>query len=149
MRQNQSEHGIALITLVIIIIIILIIAGVVIYKGASVLEEAKFEDIKTNMLLIEAKAKVILEDKKIDDTVQLIGSQEKPDDLQTESTEDLTEYYYLSAEDLETMDLGNIVLSDGEYYLVKYDLENLQVEVFYTLGVQNSDGIMYYKLSEM
>lgn len=53
----KNNKGIALITLSITIIVLLIIASVGIFYGKDQIEKAQLENIKTNMLLMESKAK--------------------------------------------------------------------------------------------
>jgi Tfp pilus assembly protein PilE len=149
MKQKNNERGITLIALIITVIVMAIIAGVAVSSGSEVIKEARVQDIKTNMLLIQAKAKIKLEEKKFDSTVELIGSQTMPSDLKNESGEDLTDYYCLSSSDLEEMNLGNLNIASGQYYLVKYDIDTLDVDVFYTAGVSDENGNVYYKLSQM
>lgn len=59
MKQNQK--GITIVGLLITVIVIVAIAGVCIYTGRDIIEEAKLEQLKTNMLLIQAKCQSIAE----------------------------------------------------------------------------------------
>ena len=59
--KNRTK-GITLISLAITIIILLILAGISIYSGKGVIQKAKLEELKTNMLLIQAKAKEYVEE---------------------------------------------------------------------------------------
>lgn len=58
----KKENGVTLIALTILIIIMGIIAGISIYSGKQTIKEAKLESLKTNMMLIEAKAKEYVEE---------------------------------------------------------------------------------------
>ena len=51
-----NEKGITLVALVVTIIILLIIAGIALSGGKNTIKRANLESIKTNMLLIKAKA---------------------------------------------------------------------------------------------
>ena len=55
------ERGITLIALIITIIVLIILAGTVIYSGTGMIKSVNLETIKTNLLLIQAKAKTIYE----------------------------------------------------------------------------------------
>jgi hypothetical protein len=56
----------------------------------------------------------------------------------------------LTKTDLENMGLTNLTVANGEYYLVKYNIDTLDVEVLYTGGITDSEGKnTYYTLSEM
>ena len=57
MKQNQK--GITIVGLLITVIVIVTIAGVCINTGRDILEEAKLEQLKTNMLLIQAKCQSV------------------------------------------------------------------------------------------
>ena len=58
MKENK---GVTLTSLVITIIVLLIIAGISVYSGTDIIKRAKLEELKTNMLLIETKAKECVE----------------------------------------------------------------------------------------
>ena len=53
----KNNKGITLIALTITIIILLILASITIYSGKESIKKAQLESLKTNMLLIKAKAK--------------------------------------------------------------------------------------------
>ena len=59
LKKNQ---GITLVALAITIIILLIIAGIATYSGVEIIKSANLEALKTNMLLIEAKAREYVEE---------------------------------------------------------------------------------------
>ena len=58
----KNDKGITLIILVVTIIVLLIIAGVTITAGTESIKQAKLETLRTNMLLIKAKAKEYCEE---------------------------------------------------------------------------------------
>lgn len=45
------------------------------------------------------------------------------------------------------IDRSNI--KDGEYFIVRYDIENDEVDVASFYGVKMNDGVVYHKLSEL
>ena len=59
----KENKGITLIALMVTIIILLIIVGIAIYNGKETIQKANLEELRTNMLLIEAKAKGLVEEK--------------------------------------------------------------------------------------
>jgi len=144
MKQNQK--GITMVGLIVTVFVIVIIAGVCIYTGRDLLEEAKFEQIKTNMLLIQAKcqqvgervvAKELTEADYIGTGITLSDSDyEKYQKTKTENDK----WYSLSADNVKNdIGLGKIKVNDGDY-LVNY-ADN---EVIYTTGYNNM-----YKLSDL
>ena len=58
----KENRGITLISLIVTIIVLMIIAGITIYNGKSTITQAQLEGLRTNMLLIQAKAKEYVEE---------------------------------------------------------------------------------------
>ena len=58
----RKENAITLISLAITVIVILIISSVATYSGKEIIRKGKLEELRTNMLLIQAKAKEYVED---------------------------------------------------------------------------------------
>ena len=58
----KNEKGITLVALAITIIVLLIIAGIGYNYGKEAIQKAQLEELRTNMLLIEAKAKGLVEE---------------------------------------------------------------------------------------
>lgn len=138
--------------------IILLICAIAITVGYYVKDEydvEKLETIKTNMLLIEAKTKIIAEKVKIEEEGAKYIGEEIKKDTQDEKILELQEkeiininskkkkYYKLNKENLVELGLENIAL-DNEYYIVEYNIN----EIIYPNGVQDENGNILYKLSE-
>jgi len=138
MKQNQK--GITIVGLLITVIVIVTIAGVCIYTGRDILEEAKLEQLKTNMLLIQAKCHSI-QDKvtanelkpedykgdKINDT-DFLSDDDYSKYLITKSDDD--KWRSLTADNIKNdIGLGEIAVNNGDY-LVNYN----DGEVIYTPG---------------
>lgn len=165
----KNNKGVTLVSLVITIIVLIIISGITANLSNDVIKQARLQDLKTNMLLIQAKAKTLAEEvnfetANLDKTkeedltkineikgTKLIGTM-----LETSSEEvktaadnagitDMTNYYYLTAENLSQMGI-KIEVPEGAYYLVKYSFED--TEVVYTKGYKHEEQT-YYKLSEL
>lgn len=154
MKKNKNR-GITLASLVITIIVLLIIAGISVYSGTDIIKRAKLEELKTNMLLIETKAKECVENANfklgktdnLGDTEKTTRINEAKKELKgIEITEadninielnDYNYYYKLTEDNLKDMGLSNIKLSDtDELYIVKYDIQNAKVEVYNTKGYE-------------
>ena len=60
-KTKTNQKGITLIALIITIIVLLIIAGITVYSGKDSIRKANLEGLKTNMLLIQTKAKEYIE----------------------------------------------------------------------------------------
>ena len=59
--KYKSNKGITIIMLIVTIIIMLILATVTIQFGAGEVERTKLEDLKTTMLLIKGRAKIVVD----------------------------------------------------------------------------------------
>lgn len=58
-------------------------------------------------------------------------------------------YYKLRENDLNDMGLSNVKLDERNgYYVIKYNIKNVEVEVYNTQGFER-DGKIYYSLSEL
>lgn len=156
----KNEKGITLLTLVITVVLLIILAYVAISVGINIGGTAKFENIKTYMMLIKTESEKVLNEKLIEERdekrVNLYG---------TKITDSDSEYYglyKLNQKELNTMGIKGAKEDDG--YYIDYGIEidesgnianiddtsqiNRKVDVIYGNGV--SDGIaIYHKLSEM
>ena len=75
----RNNKGITIVSLVIVIIVLIIIEGVSISVGGNVIKSAKLQSINTNMLLIQAKAKVIFEESNFNKDENLLKGQKVND----------------------------------------------------------------------
>lgn len=140
--------------LLIIIVLIATVYGVVcLFKSGYDIE--KFETIKTDMLLIEAKTKIIAEKVKIKEKdVVYIGKkieEAKEDEdikkLQEQGIINLEEkntYYILEKNHLEELGLTNMNIKEGRY-IVEYSTN----EIIYTKGIKDKEKNVLYKLSDI
>lgn len=139
----KNNKGITLVALIITIIIMLIIAGITLYNGTGILKEAEVEDVKTNMLLIQAQVKTYVEQAKFEgkDTIDQV----EVNGVQLSISESTADGYYQinNMADLNLADLDNSV------YLISFDIDNITADVYYVPGITDSDGNTYYRLSEM
>lgn len=149
--MNRNSRGITLVALVLTIIILMIITSITVYTGTSIIKQVSLQNINTDMMLIQAKTKTIAEQAKFNkDNSNYKGTSlievhdnKKIDKLVEEGiVEDITKYYLLSKEDLNSMGLEKIDIADG--YLVNYESE----EIIYIKGFEKDDNT-YYKLSDV
>ena len=112
----KNDKGITMISLVVTIFLLAIVVGTVVYYSRSIIETARFENIKSNMILIQAQAKIIYEKHSFDNSIALVGT------LQDSG------YYELSTNDLIKLGLDEIVK----------DLDT-EKEVYYVYYPQNSN----------
>lgn len=114
-RENK---GITLVTLVITIIVMLIIAGITVYSGKEIIKKARLEELKTNMLLIEAKAKEYVEEANF----KIGKDSSKIADVREEIYEDICALSKASEENISSV--GNINVTDGFYVVTTNTLKN-------------------------
>lgn len=146
----QKQNGITIVALIVTVIIMLILVGVSIKFGTEEIEKSKIEDIKSNMLLIQGRSKIIKDKHKYDEEnskLEGIKISEATADytinssLQTKLNEILEgDFYILRQEDLNNNGLSSIKVSKTEFYIVDYNT----CEIYYSLGVNGK-----YALSEI
>ena len=157
----KQDKGITLIALMVTIIILLIIAGIAIYNGKETIQRANLEALRTNMLLIEAKAKGLVEEanfqlgpektgdlanirKKIYVEDNELSAASENSNIPSEFIKD--NVYVFTRETATLWGLDNVYgeLESGGYYLIAFDEENASVEIYNTLGYQGR-----YSLTEI
>ena len=150
--NSEDNRGITLVALVVTIIVLLILAGIGINTGISSMEKVKLEELKTNMLLIEAKARECVEEANFrmggstEETVvdavrteiyEVNNKLEKADSTNVPNNPgkiDLTDCYVITQETFDLWGLNKIKLSEDEKYLVKFNESRIEVEVYNTKG---------------
>ena len=157
----KNNKGITLIALTITIIILLILASITIYSGKESIKKAQLESLKTNMLLIKAKAKEYVEQASFKNGVNKSEiSEEAKNELKGKDA-NASDYskqnitinggeilYKLTSDNLKEMGLKDVKLGSNEEYLVKYNIKDVTVEVYNTSGYENN-GTTVYSLSEL
>lgn len=162
-----NESGKSIVTLVILTILILIGASVIINYAKEMMEETKVQDLRTNMLLMQAKAKKGLEEvcfrivnldttkeeelTKINEIkneyLEGIILSNAPEEVQ-EAAKNVPDVvfdescYYLDETTLTEMGIKQIN-QDG-YFIVKYDFSNVNLEIISTTGYEG-----YYTLTKI
>ena len=155
----KNESGKSIVILVIMTILIAIGASVIINYAKDMMAETKVQDLRTNMLFIQAEAKKSLEEvcfrtvnldeakeenkAKINEIKQeyLDGTilSNSPTEVQDaiKNIPDLVideSYYYLDEETLQKMGIQENNSNEFGYFIVKYDFETTGVEVLNTNG---------------
>ena len=159
----KKQNGITLIALTITIVLMMILAGITTYFGKDLVKEAKLQDLRTNMLLIQAKAKACVEEvsfqtanmdpNNVEDAAKIetikgenlkgklistnseVKSQVEATGLEISS---IDEYYYFDEQDLEDMGIEKLSTEDYGYFVVRYDIENIKVEIINTKGYKGN-----------
>ena len=146
------------ITYIKIILAILMIIGLI-YGAIKFLwkeyDKEEYENIKTNMLLIQNKIETVAQKVEIKEKdAKYIGTkiEEKENDAKVQNlinnkvidiySKD-SNYYCINNENLRDLGLENIMVDD--YYVVDYK----KIDVIYIEGIENKEGNIIYKLSDM
>ena len=168
-----------MISLVITIVVLLIIAGISIGQGNQAIKISKLENLKTNMLLIEAKAKEYLENANfsLGTNIEKVTQEEKNNRISkakenlkgTEiidgsifngniniTTEQIAEdnanyiyYYKLTKEDLEKMGLKEVKSDEKSGWYVIKYDIKSDKAEIYNLKGFEKDDKIYYSLSKI
>lgn len=145
-----KEKGVTLISLAITVIVLMIIAGVTVFSGKETIKEAKLEQLKTNMLMIEVKARQYVEEanfkagispdeSKLETVRQEVYGEaflEKATSIEATSEIPVEECYVVTEKTLELWKLSKMEIEENEYYLIKFDETNTTVEIYNTLGFE-------------
>lgn len=155
-NKRNGTQGITLVALSIIIVLLLILVGIGFYSGKKTIQKEELEELKTNMLLIQAKAREYVEEAnhKIGIALDENEKQEKaksvreeiyvnteklkkveniPEQFKIEET-DLDAWYYLTNETKEKWGLEK--LENEEQYVIHFDETEGKVEVYYIKGYE-------------
>ena len=156
--QRKSEKGVTLVVLVITVIILAILATVAIDEIGNIMEQVNLETVGTDLLIVQAKAKVIAEKAIFNNDESLLKGQkiseitdnEQINSLKTkgvisESETNYDDYYMWNKQTIEELEIGITKMNDTEFFIVNYETE----EVIYPQGYKHTDGSTYYKLTEI
>ena len=163
--MKKNEKGITLVVLTITIIILLILAGITVYTGKDSIQKANLEGLKTNMLLIETKAREYVENASFD---LGIDPQNATEEMKTNAKNELNgedkgtlvtsddaivkdllnigikqedidngKVYKLTTENLEKMGINEVESNDEEgWYVIVYNIDDTTAEIYHTIGYQ-------------
>lgn len=153
----KKQRGITLITLTITIIVMMIIAGITVYFGLDLIREVKLQDLRTNMLLMQAKGKECVEEVSFQkanvtdaNEIETIKNEnlkgikvEENSEVQnllqnTGKIQEGYEYYYLTQQDLSDMGIQELSVEDYGYFILGYNINEIKVEVINTNGYQGN-----------
>ena len=176
--KKENNKGVTLIALAITIAVLIIIASITIKFGSESKNKAKVQNIKTNMLLIEAKTKEFVENANYDLGIK---PEEATDEMKEKSNSELegegkgtkvitsssisTELnimgitseeisngnvYQISTTDLEKMGIKGVESSEKKgWYIVVYDITNSNVKIYNTKGIKTNNNETKYCLDDI
>ena len=155
-KIRRKEMGMTLVALAITIVVMLILAGVAINGSTNMIKRAKLEELKTNMLLIQAKAREYVEDatfkmgmnpdepKKTNirnevyvqnAKLQKVADGEVPSSF---GIIDTSTCYWLTPEAQTSWGLSKMKSGNGEKYLIQFNEIDVTVEIYNTVGYEGN-----------
>lgn len=153
----KNQKGLTLLSTVVLVLLIAFIVFGVIYFIRIQKQKEGLEDIKTDMLLVQAKVRKLSSDYILEKKEEvLVGtkiSEMKENEVIKEFLEknsiDTEEkgkkYYVLDQDDLNKLELSKVKLEANSYYIVEYT----DGSVYYTKGFDHVDGNSYYDMNEI
>lgn len=153
----KTRKGLVSTYVKILVVILIIVIGIhlVIKFASNGYSKEEMETLKTNMLLIQGKAEIIAQKVEIKEkNAKYVGTQVKEKEneeiiqnLINNNIIDInskdSNLYCLNNEDIKELGLDNIYTDN--YYIVDYKKN----DVIYPNGMENENGDIIYKLSEM
>ena len=155
----EKQKGVAIPVLIIGVVIIIAIASIIVHYAEDMVEENRLQDLRTNMLLIQAETKKDLEEvcfqtanldaKKEEDLAKIneikkeklkgIIAQESEvkDSIPQEISID-ENCYYLDETNLNEIGVKDLNPEKYGYFIVKYNFENITVEVINTKDMKEN-----------
>lgn len=127
--------------LIVLIIVILVIAAVFYVKNS--LHDQELQSLSTTMLQIQAKAKVINERNKVNNTGDYIGKDVTEDQLKKLNIENNGKLKVLDEEELKKLEVTEI--KENQDFVINYETE----EVYYLEGYQTDDNNIVYSLTDI
>ena len=153
----EKQKGVAIPVLIIGVVIIIAIASIIVHYAEDMVEENRLQDLRTNMLLIQAETKKDLEEvcfqtanldaKKEEDLAKIneikkeklkgtiVQESEVKDSIPQEISID-ENCYYLDETNLNEIGVKDLNPEKYGYFIVKYNFENITVEVINTKGYE-------------
>lgn len=153
----RKQNGVAIPVLIIGIVIIIAIASIIVHYVEDMVEENRLQDLRTNMLLIQAETKKDLEEvcfqtanldsKKEEDLAtineikneNLKGKLVQGSEIENSIPQEINideNCYYLDENNLSEIGVKDLDSNEYGYFIVKYDFSNITVEVMNTKGYE-------------
>ena len=153
----KKQNAMSLIGVIIAITFIIMIICGAIYFTMEQFEKSRIENVKTNMLLVQGKIKVLQESSVAKKDESILKGKKVADNAENEKVKEMLEkgvistqdesydkYYIVDQDTLTQMQIEGIVFGEGNFYIVNYATN----EILWTQGI-TIDGVTYYKLSDL
>lgn len=150
-------RGVPYIVWILAIIIIIIIGVYSIHFGLNQLKSERIETVKTDLLIIQSKIKLIYDDYQVDKKPEIlkgIKMQENVEDelvkevleknLVDENEENYEWFYILNSDIINEIEISNLV-EDNDYIIVNYVSKEIVLQKPYI----DENGKEYYRLTQI
>lgn len=151
----KKQNGMSHITLIFCIAIIIFVCVIVVRTLLNESKSREIENLKTDMLLVQGKIKVIGQENEMNKEENQLKGLKVSENLEDEKVKRLIEnqvinteeenfdqYYIINSETLNELNLQDNL--KGEYYIVNYKT----YEIIYSKGME-IEGQIHYKLTEI
>lgn len=128
--------------ILIVLVIVILVIGAVFYIKNN-LHEQELQSLSTTMLQIQAKAKVINERNKVNNTSDYIGKDISEDELRKLNIENNGKVKLLDEEELKKLEITDAKKSED--FVINYETE----EVYYLNGYKTEDNTIAYSLTDI
>ena len=127
--------------LIVLVIVVLVILGVLYIKNN--IHDQELQSLSTTMLQIQAKAKVINERNKLNNTSDYIGKEISEEELKKLNIENNGKIKVLNEAELKELEVTEI--NPDQDFAINYENE----EVYYLDGYKTNDNTIVYSLTDI
>ncbi len=139
----MKKKGFLNLKLILIILLIIAVVTIAIFFIKNSLKEQELQSLSTIMLQIQAKAKVINERNKVNNTNDYVGTDIPESDLEKLNIENNGKIKVLNEQNLKDLEINDI--EDDKDFAVNYETE----EVYYLEGYKTNDNRIIYSLTDI
>ena len=139
----MKKKGFLNLKLILIVLIIVVLVIVAVFYVKNSLHDQELQSLSTTMLQIQAKAKVINERNKVNNTSDYIGKDITEEQLKKLNIENNGKVKVLGEEELKNLEVTET--KPNQDFVINYETE----EVYYLEGYQTDNKNIIYSLTDI
>ena len=139
----MRKKGFLNLKLIVIVLIIVVLVIVAVFYVKNSLHDQELQSLSTTMLQIQAKAKVINERNKVNNTSDYIGKDITEEQLKKLNIENNGKVKVLGEEELKNLEVTET--KPNQDFVINYETE----EVYYLEGYQTDNKNIIYSLTDI
>lgn len=139
----MRKKGFLNLKLILIVLIIVVLVIVAVFYVKNSLHDQELQSLSTTMLQIQAKAKVINERNKVNNTSDYIGKDITEEQLKKLNIENNGKVKVLGEEELKNLEITET--KPNQDFVINYETE----EVYYLEGYQTDNKNIIYSLTDI